>query len=86
MVDGKRGKFDRMSLTLKNGETKRISLTGEDDIKIILPISYRNGILSVAGKSVQYKYDKSWKKGKTFKISTQGASRLKNMKLTVVAI
>jgi hypothetical protein len=85
-VNGKQGKFGKKNLTLKDGESRNVTLVAKGGIKINMPISYSNGTLKVASNGKHFKRDASWSNGKTFKFSTQGSSHLENMQLTVVAL
>lgn len=85
-VNGKQGKFGKKNLTLKDGESREVTLVAKGGIKIKVPISYRNGMLAVASNGKPFKSDASWINGKTYKINTQGTSHLENMQMTVIAL
>lgn len=84
-INGKQGKFRKTSLTLKEGESRNVTLIAKNGHKIIVPISYHNGTLRVTRNGKQFKSDTSWSKGRTYKIDTKGVSRLNNVRLTVVS-
>ncbi len=86
MVDGKKSRFAKISLKLKEGESRDVALVTKGGLKARVPISYHNGILKIASNGNQFKVEPAWAKGKTYKINTAGDSRLGNVKLTVHAL
>lgn len=84
-IDGKKENFKKTSLTLKDGELRKIALVAKNGAKVFLPVSYRNGTLKVK-RAGRFKSEPSWLKGKTYKINTEGDTHLNNVKLTVIAL
>ena len=86
MVNGKQGKLKNSSVTLKDGDSLSVSLVAKNGHKINVPVSYRNGTLSVTQLGRKFKRDSSWAKGQTYNLNTKGSARIENVQLTVVTL
>ena len=85
-VGGKQGVLKRSSLTLKNGESRNITLVAANGNKVVVPVSYRNGTLKVSRQGNTFKRDSSWVKGKAYNLSTRGNARIENVQFTVATL
>ena len=85
-VGNKQGALKRSSLTLKNGESRNITLVARNGNKVVVPVAYRNGTLKVARQRDVFKIDSSWDKGKTYNLSTSGKARIENVQFTVATL
>ena len=85
-VGNKQGALKRSSLTLKNGESRNITLVARNGNKVVVPVTYRNGTLKVARQRDVFKIDSSWDKGKTYNLSTSGKARIENVQFTVATL
>lgn len=93
-VRGKHRPLEPQSVLLATGKKRTIPLKTARGV-VMVNLGYRDGIVSIEdtpakggkkGAAKELKFNKKWKTGETYRISTEGELRLKEVEIEVVAV